>query len=752
VKKGSVSQLGEGRSGDPLGAEKISRQLCDGAGAAYSGRREPEPAGCIEPVRRDPVRVTRQRVRLITMAWGERYIRELLAITLPAILAPNNLPALAASLDCELVILTEEAWCKRLQSLPVFARLAQFCTIDLRPIDDLISTPDSYGMALTYALFRGFADLGPAMVDIPLIFFNADFVLADGSLRTVGEKILAGERLILAPSYCVVAESVTPWLVSKQDQMSGSIAIPSRELAATALRNRHNTIRGKTVNQQLFSVEWMDQFYWLVDEQTMLAHQMPFAVVSMRPERVVAEMRTFWDYGIISEACPNTPRCVLADSDDFLMIELRAADTARGQLSLGWPEPEQIAEKAASFVTKDPIELARYTLVLHSGDLPSQIDDAKAQLDAFVDRVLAALPTEPTPWINHPIWAYHYPAFHRAREAFLERRAQAGATGGEDLASMLELAAVTDVPAIIINPTGRGLQATARRLYYKHFGKAPWLRPLHPRWADVQPALNILKSLPEARILVVTSLTLSERLFGNLKARHVDASGLGTSSELEMLPADNGGDQAGRLRLEADEELEAELTLPGAAAPHRVKLRSLELVWGRDRDRVTPEPVSAPSAPIETFDLCILEVNSNDMLKLGGLVAKLMRWMEPGGKILVFHLATNWVTTSQHLISEDALRLDLPCRIHFVGSERSVKAISAYNEGVAGLRTRRPIPAIRGLSRLTTACIASLRSRKSEYVSSRRAPAALTSLTLEIDISRTTGGIARDSGSAPATA
>ena len=34
------------------------------------------------------------------------------------------------------------------------------------------------------------------MVDVPLIFFNADFILADGSLKTVGEKLLAGERLI----------------------------------------------------------------------------------------------------------------------------------------------------------------------------------------------------------------------------------------------------------------------------------------------------------------------------------------------------------------------------------------------------------------------------------------------------------------------------------------------------------------------------------------------------------------------------
>ena len=59
------------------------------------------------------------------------------------------------------------------------------------------------------------------------------------------------------------------------------------------------------------------------------------------------------------------------------MIELRAADTAQDQLRLRWPEPKQIAQKLARFTTGDPIELARYTLVLHSDDLPPEIGESQ---------------------------------------------------------------------------------------------------------------------------------------------------------------------------------------------------------------------------------------------------------------------------------------------------------------------------------------------------------------------------------------
>jgi hypothetical protein len=692
------------------------------------------------------------------MAWGMRYIEELFSLTLPAILAPDNLPALAAHFACELVILTEEDWFEQLQQQPVFQLLRQFCTFEFRPIDDLISRSDAYGMTLTYALFRGFEDLGTAMVDVPLIFFNADFILANGSLKTVAEKLLAGERLILAPSYCVAAESVMPWLASRRDDESASIAVPPREMAEAAIRNRHNTIRGKTVNQRVFSVEWIDQFYWLVDEHTLIAHQMPFAVVAMQPERVVTEMRTFWDYGIISEVCPTTPRCVLADSDDYLMIELRSGDTARDQLCLGWPEPKQIAEKLARFTTKDPIELARYTLVLHAAELPAEIGEAVARLDRFVDEVLANLPAEPIHWVNHPIWTYHYSAFHEAREAFLAGRTQSGGSTADvppapdDRREQGELA---DSGMGLAVRTG-GLRRAARQLYYKHFGRAPWLRPLHPRWPDAQPVLNVLKEHPEARLLVVSSPTLPERLFANLHARHMSARALYEQSDIEVF---DGGcvrfriDQVRRMRVTGDREFEVEIVLAGSAKAENIRARSLELVGNPTYEPQYSRPpamsVTAPLALTEKYDLCILELSAADLLGLTPLLSQVARLVEPGGKILVLHLNTiGKALATQSFIGNDAFWLDMPCRIHFAGSPPSLKAVKAFYEGIAGLRTRRLVPAAKGLARVSTACLTALRTSKTELIHSRRAPSVFTSFTLEIDVGAAVG----DKATRPETA
>ena len=363
----------------------------------------------------------RLRLRLITMAWGEAYIKELFDITLAAALAPGNLPALAPLFDCDMVILTEESWFDRLRQHPAFVRIGEHFPVHLRPIDEFITRPDAYGMALTYALFRGFEEFGDEMVNVQLVFLNSDFVLADGSLRTVATRILQGERLILAPSYCVVAEDAAPRLLERRDPKTWSLVVQPRELAALTIAHRHNTIRAKTINQRVFSLEWMDQFYFLVDRTTMIARQFPIAVVSMRPERVLTDMVTFWDYGIVSEACPTTPRCVIADSDDFLMTELRGRDTARPQIGLGWPSARQIAGKLYRFITADPLELACHTLVLHAGELPSMLAAAKTELDRFVGAILAFLPA-PMDYKDHYIWRYHYPTFQKLRAEYLAGR------------------------------------------------------------------------------------------------------------------------------------------------------------------------------------------------------------------------------------------------------------------------------------------------------------------------------------------
>lgn len=378
--------------------------------------------------------------RVITMAWGDRYIADLLEIAIPALLAPGNLPAFAAEFDCEFVIVTETRLFDRVARSTAIAVLLQFADLRLVPIDDLLS--QWYGMTLTYALVRGFADLGEAMTRTHLVFLNADFIVADGSYGRLAEAIKRGERLVCAPSYCMNLEATADLLVRRRDAGGGALALPPRELAAIVIANRHNTIRAKTVNQRLFRIHRYDQFYWHVDEHTLLARQMPIAVVYMRPERVLRELCTFWDYGVISEYCPTATPCVLGDSDDFLMAELRSDGAFRDLLRLGWPSIAEIAADLSSFTTKDHRDYGRFPLVLHARDVPPAAAAAGTELGAFVDDVYARL-RPPIGYRHHPFWAPQFPQFlahHQAADR--QRRAAAAARAtlvrGEPTAALRE--------------------------------------------------------------------------------------------------------------------------------------------------------------------------------------------------------------------------------------------------------------------------------------------------------------------------
>jgi hypothetical protein len=360
--------------------------------------------------------------RIITYAWGETYLRELLTLTLPALLAPGNLPSVAASVPCELVILTEERFFATVNSHASILRAKEFCPLRLIGLDDLITVKDKYGMALTYALHRGFRDLGPAMTDSWQMFLNADFILADGCLRNLLRHLARGERLVASPSYCVASTDVVPELRRRVDQNTSILSISPRELAALAIKHRHNTIRGKTVNQRLFNIRHMDQFYWLVDNDTLLGHQMPIAIVGMRPERYLAEVNSYWDYGLMREFCPKTEVCVLGDSDEFLMVELREKGVAESQISFGWPETKQIAERMMVFLTGYQREFVQHPLTLHASELTTEVDEARAKLRAYVDEVVSYLPPFLPPHIDHAQWNYHLPGFLEARHRFLSAR------------------------------------------------------------------------------------------------------------------------------------------------------------------------------------------------------------------------------------------------------------------------------------------------------------------------------------------
>jgi hypothetical protein len=387
-----------------LTGDSLRQQPLDDGGLLLSWAERP----------RAPSSESRERARIITMAWGERYLTDLLRLAVPAILAPGNIPAFCEHFETELVIVTESRFFPFIATSPVVARALTHCDVRLLPIDDLLSP--WYGVSLTHALTRGFIDLGEHVTETHLVFLNADFIVADGSYRNLAQAILRGERLAVAPSYCMVLEDVVPTLADLYDRRSATLALERRQLARMIVHHPHNTVRAKTINRPGLLTHRYDQFYWKIGEDTLLCRQMPIAVVYMRPTRVVPEMPTFWDYGVVSEMCPGVTPCVFADSDDFLMGELRARDTFRELMREGAPRPEDIVRDLSSFTTRDHRDYGRYTLVVHGADLPADLPAEREKFEAYVDAIFERL-SPALDYHDHAFWAPVQPAYVGMRKA-----------------------------------------------------------------------------------------------------------------------------------------------------------------------------------------------------------------------------------------------------------------------------------------------------------------------------------------------
>ena len=72
-----------------------------------------------------------QNARLIIPLWGKAYADKLTSMTLPALLAPGNLPALCAMFNVEVVLVAETKLFDVIRGSRSFERLALLCPVTL---------------------------------------------------------------------------------------------------------------------------------------------------------------------------------------------------------------------------------------------------------------------------------------------------------------------------------------------------------------------------------------------------------------------------------------------------------------------------------------------------------------------------------------------------------------------------------------------------------------------------------------------
>jgi hypothetical protein len=404
--------------------------------------------------------------RLIIPLWDSIYAEKLVSMTLPALLAPGNLPSLATMFDIEVVLVTESKLVDYIRQARSFQRLTTICDVKFASLDDLMPCePGEYGVVLTAALFRGFIDLGAKVTETFLLFLNADFIIADGSYRRLAELMREGKRVIHAPSFRVVLEDVWPQLEARVDAESAVLAVKPREMAKLALTHKHLTVKARTVNQRLYHQWCMDQFYWYVDEETLVGYQWPIALVAIKPERMITEPVLVWDFGYLPEAAPTLEPYFLADSDDFFMIEPQKRVTGEELMRPGGISVDAIAKFLSDWTTHEQRRCGRQLLTIHAADLPVDLDDVIAESRRYMNEIARRLSPEPQSHIGHAKLGRWFTETTR-------RLKERSASGGSLAAS----------PPI--EREGRGLSHILRSIHTALFGSLPILRPAHPLWLD----------------------------------------------------------------------------------------------------------------------------------------------------------------------------------------------------------------------------------------------------------------------------
>ena len=432
----------------------------------------------------------RPKVKFLVTVWGDSYIEQFATFALPSFLAPGNLPALNKVTDLEVIILTSAGSVSIFSQKASFQQLGRICDVRFIEIDDLI-TSGAYGVTLTLAYARGVMESGNDMANTYFVFMNSDFVLADGSLSNLAKYILDGQSVVVAPSFRATSEELEPRLLTFVDQLSMALTISARRLVSLALGHMHPTTIAKIVNQDFCHSVEPNQFFWQVDDQTILGRFYLIFMLCLKPERVISKINSFCDYGFIPQFCPSRNMILMDDSDEFFMLELSKRTQENFLLRPGRQSVHEIAQSLSNWTTREHRLSAEHNLVFHAEDIPAETEKFKTCAETFITDISKHL-KEPMSHEYHNYWLTGINHWQRLRRE----------KNRSDLPPEIE-----DHPRM---RTHQYKKTHIRLLNWLHpllGGTIPNLRPWHYAWHDfrvLKEHLRRILSQKETRILFIS--------------------------------------------------------------------------------------------------------------------------------------------------------------------------------------------------------------------------------------------------------
>lgn len=452
----------------------------------------------------------RPPVKILIAVWGDDYIRRFELLGLGSVLSENNLPALAKDCDVEFVFLTKALEVERFETLPLVLQIRKYASVRYEAIDDLI-VPGLYTVTLTLAFTRGMRIFGPDMTNMYFVYWNADFVIGDGSLTHVRRCIQEGRKVVLAGSVRVISEEVEPILRSAIGS-DGVLRAPPRQLLEHLFRHPHLMQVAKTVNQDFCWAKYPNHLFWEVDEKTIVARFFQIFMFCLRPTRALSAIDGYCDYSFVPAFCPGEPIYVVGDSDEVCLLELQGRWQEASDVHFGPGRDEAWLNSLDEWCTPEHAEIARAPIVYHAGELPPTLPLVLEDSAEFVEACLRKI-REPAPHPGHYYWIYGVAAWR------LRRPPEAIAQGWPP-----ELSLRLPVQTFKHPSFDHDRRARARSSVSASAGAAGWLRRrclgeppqitrFHPDAAALQPLIDQARGTrarldenPQHKVLLVADL------------------------------------------------------------------------------------------------------------------------------------------------------------------------------------------------------------------------------------------------------
>lgn len=325
--------------------------------------------------------------------WGPDYVATMLDYNLPSLLAPGNLPRVAARHRIEHVLYTTAADAALIRRSAAFQALAALVPSTLIEIDA--------GEQLDGAGYGAVIDRMNTLHNRILqrcreegriwLFDQPDHVWADGSLGNLADLAATGHDCIVFPAVRTVKEQVCP-ILDRLRGADGVIAPDNRTLVGIALDNLHTHDCVRSWGPDTATI-WPHHISWRVAPGAMLRRAFYTQPFALRPPASPVSAERSLDMHYLDRAFPDLSSVhFIADTDEFFVLEVSTQfhvhDANPQPLSLGsvsaWAAQSTGAYQRACF--HRPVRFHRNTV---SGRRWRRMEDFSGQIAAAVDDCVA---------------------------------------------------------------------------------------------------------------------------------------------------------------------------------------------------------------------------------------------------------------------------------------------------------------------------------------------------------------------------